>query len=197
MVIQIKSSNGISLVPTDTLLFDERKVFLDTDITPESSMDFIKKIMILTARDRNKPIDVLINSPGGEVVSGLAIYDCVQASETPIRMFCTGRAASMAAVIFSSGNHGRFMLPNSEFMVHEPLLSNPVSGNASSFESIAEKLMATRRRMNEILAKHTGKNFEKMEKITSYDHYMTAQETVEYGFADKIVDFTALMEGNI
>lgn len=197
MYIQVKSSNGISLVPAETILFDERKIFLDEEISPDFSMEFIKKVMLLTARDSKKPIDVLINSPGGDVVSGLAIYDCIQASKTPIRLFCTGRAASMAAVILSCGNHGRYMLPHSEFMVHEPLLSNPVSGNASSFESIAEKLVATRRKMNEILAKHTGKTFEEMEKITSYDHYMTAEETVEYGFADKIVDFTAVMEGNI
>ena len=195
MNIQVKSSNGITQVSLDAKLLTERKVFIEGEITSETANEFMKQIMLLNSEDASKPIDVLVNSCGGEINAGLLMYDVIQASKAPIRMFCTGRAYSMAAVLFAGGNHGRYMLPHSELMIHEPLLGNKVGGNASSIKSISEKLMAERKRMNKILAQHTGKSVSEISRATEYDHYFSAEESVKFGLADKIVSFTALMGG--
>lgn len=194
MNVLVKSSSGITQVSADSKLLSQRKVFIEGEISSESACEFIKKILILNEEDTDKPIDVLINSPGGEINSGMAIYDVIQASKAPIRIFCIGRAYSMGAVLFSSGNHGRYMLPHSELMLHEPLLGNRVSGNSSSIQSISESLLETKRRMNQILARHTGKSEEEVEKATSYDHYYSPEESREFGLCDEIVDFNKIME---
>lgn len=194
MNVLVKSSSGITQVSADSKLLSQRKVFIEGEISSESACEFIKKILILNEEDTDKPIDVLINSPGGEINSGMAIYDVIQASKAPIRMFCIGRAYSMGAVLFSSGNHGRYMLPHSELMLHEPLLGNRVSGNSSSIQSISESLLETKRRMNQILARHTRKSEEEVEKATSYDHYYSPEESREFGLCDEIVDFNKIME---
>lgn len=194
MNVLVKSSSGITQVSADSKLLSQRKVFIEGEISSESACEFIKKILILNEEDTDKPIDVLINSPGGEINSGMAIYDVIQASKAPIRMFCIGRAYSMGAVLFSSGNHARYMLPHSELMLHEPLLGNRVSGNSSSIQSISESLLETKRRMNQILARHTGKSEEEVEKATSYDHYYSPEESREFGLCDEIVDFNKIME---
>lgn len=194
MNVLVKSSSGITQVSADSKLLSQRKVFIEGEISSESACEFIKKILILNEEDTDKPIDVLINSAGGEINSGMAIYDVIQASKAPIRMFCIGRAYSMGAVLFSSGNHGRYMLPHSELMLHEPLLGNRVSGNSSSIQSISESLLETKRRMNQILARHTGKSEEEVEKATSYDHYYSPEESREFGLCDEIVDFNKIME---
>ena len=194
MNVLVKSSSGITQVSADSKLLSQRKVFIEGEISSESACEFIKKILILNEEDTDKPIDVLINSPGGEINSGMAIYDVIQASKAPIRMFCIGRAYSMGAVLFSSGNHGRYMLPHSELMLHEPLLGNRVSGNSSSIQSISESLLETKRRMNQILARHTGKSEEEVEKATSYDHYYSPEESREFGLCDEIVDLNKIME---
>ena len=194
MNVLVKSSSGITQVSADSKLLSQRKVFIEGEISSESACEFIKKILFLNEEDTDKPIDGLINSPGGEINSGMAIYDVIQASKAPIRMFCIGRAYSMGAVLFSSGNHGRYMLPHSELMLHEPLLGNRVSGNSSSIQSISESLLETKRRMNQILARHTGKSEEEVEKATSYDHYYSPEESREFGLCDEIVDFNKIME---
>jgi ATP-dependent Clp protease protease subunit len=195
MNVLIKSSNGITQVSADSRLLAQRKVFIEGEIDSEAACEFIKKIMILNAEDSSKPIDVLINSPGGEINSGMVMYDVIQASKAPIRMFCIGRAYSMGAVLFACGNHGRYMLPHGELMLHEPLLGNRVGGNSSSIKSISESLLETKRKMNQILAKHTGKSEKEVEKATSYDHYYSPEESIEFGLCDKIVDFNMILEG--
>ena len=195
MNIQVKSSNGITLVPMETRLLADRKVFIEGEINQESACSFVKKILLLCREDGNKPIDVMINSSGGEISAGLLMYDCIQSSKTPIRMFCMGNAYSMGALLFACGNHGRYMLPHSELMLHEPLLGSGVRGNASSIRSISDSLMDTRKKMNQILAKHTGKTEEEIEKATGYDHYFSPEESVEFGLADEIVGFNKIMEG--
>ena len=195
MDVLIKSSNGITQVSADSRLLAQRKVFIEGEIDSEAACEFIKKIMILNAEDSNKPIDVLINSPGGEINSGMVMYDVIQASKAPIRMFCIGRAYSMGAVLFACGNHGRYMLPHGELMLHEPLLGNRVGGNSSSIKSISESLLETKRKMNQILAKHTGKSEKEVEKANSYDHYYSPEESIEFGLCDKIVDFNMILEG--
>lgn len=194
MNVQVKSSNGITLMSMETKLFAARKVFIEGEINQESACEFVKKIMLLNREDASKPIDVMINSPGGEINSGLLMYDVIQSSKAPIRMFCIGTAYSMGALLFTCGNHGRYMLPHSELMLHEPLLGNHVEGNASSIRSISDSLMETRKKINQILAKHTGKTEKEIEETTSYDHYFSAEESVAFCLADDVVSFNKMME---
>lgn len=194
MNVQIKSSNGITVVPMDSRLMAERKVFIEGEINETTACEFVKKILFLNYEDKNRTIDIFINSPGGEINSGMLMYDVIQKSPAPIRMFCMGRAYSMGAVLFSCGNHGRYMLPHSELMLHEPLIGNRVGGSSSSIKSISESLLETKKKINQILAKHTGRTEEEIEKETGYDHYFSPKESIEFGLADKIVNFDEMME---
>lgn len=194
MNVQIKSSNGITLVPIESRLMANRKVFIEGEIDANTACDFVKKVMLLNTEDTQKPIDVLINSTGGEINSGMLMYDVIQASKAPIRMFCIGKAYSMGAVLFACGNHGRYILPHGELMIHEPLLGNRVAGNSSSIKSISDSLLETKNKMNRILAKHTGKTEEEVEKATCYDHYFSPEESIEFGLCDEIVGFDKIME---
>ncbi|MBR6618339.1 MAG: ATP-dependent Clp protease proteolytic subunit [Oscillospiraceae bacterium] len=194
MNVQVKSSNGITLVPIESRLLTDRKIFIEGEINHEKACDFVKQLLLLCKEDCTKTIDVLINSPGGEISSGLLMYDCIQSCTAPIRMYCMGTAYSMGALLFASGNHGRYMLPHSELMLHEPLLGSGVRGNASSIRSISDSLMETRSKMNLILAKHTGKTVEEIEEATGFDHYFNPDESVAFGLADEIVNFDKLME---
>lgn len=194
MNVQVKTSAGITLVPVETRLLANRKVFIEGEINHESACEFMKKVMALTADDSTASIDVFINSPGGEISAGMLMYDIIQASKCPIRMYCIGTAYSMGALLFASGRHGRYMLPNSELMLHEPLLGNKVAGNASSIRSISDSLLETRKKVNGILAKHTGKSEKEIEKATGYDHYFSPEESVAFGLCDEIVGFDRIME---
>lgn len=195
MNVQVKSSNGITLVPAESRLMASRKIFIEGEIDAAAACEFVRKVMLLNSEDPQKPIDVLINSPGGEINSGMLMYDVIQASKAPIRMFCIGRAYSMGAVLFACGNHGRYILPHGELMIHEPLLGNRVSGNSSSIKSISDSLLESKKKMNQILAKHTGKTEEEVEKATGFDHYFSPEESVEFGLCDEIVGFDKIMEG--
>ena len=195
MNILVKSSNGITQVSADSKLLSQRKVFVEGEINAETACEFVKKILLLNAEDSNKPIDVLINSPGGCINSGMLMYDVIQASKAPIRTYCIGRAYSMGATLLACGNHGRFILPHGEVMIHEPLLGNRVGGNSSSIKSISESLLETKRKMNPILAKHTGQSEQAVEEATSFAHYFDPEESLKFGLVDEIVDFGKLMEG--
>ena len=195
MNVQVKSSNGITLVPMDTRLLADRKIFVEGEINQEKACTFVKQVLLLCKEDECKAIDMLIQSPGGEISSGLLMYDCIQSCKTPIRMFCMWTAYSMGALLFASGNHGRYLLPHSELMLHEPLLGSRVGGNASSIRSISDSLMETRNKMNQILAKHTGKTVKEIEEATCFDHYFSPEESVSFGLADEIVGFDKMMEG--
>lgn len=194
MNILVKSSNGISQVSADSKLLSERKVWVEGEIDAETACEFVKKIMILNIENADKNIDVLICSNGGDINAGMLMYDVIQTSSAPIRMFCMGRCYSMAAVLFASGNNGRYLLPHAELMLHEPLLGNRVGGNSSSIKSISESLLETKHKMNRILAKHTGKSEEEVEKACSFDHYFSPEESVKFGLADAIVNFDKIMK---
>lgn len=194
MNILVKSSNGITQVSADSKLLSQRKVFVEGEINAETACEFVKKIMLLNAEDSNKPIDVLINSPGGCINSGMLMYDVIQASKAPIRTYCIGRAYSMGAILLACSNHGRYVLPHGEVMIHEPLLGNRVGGNSSSIKSISESLLETKRKMNQILARHTGQSEQAVEEATSFDHYFDPEESLKFGLVDEIVDFGKLME---
>lgn len=195
MNVQVKSSNGITLVPVESRLMSNRKIFIEGEINADTACEFVKNVMLLNSEDTQKHIDVLINSLGGEINSGMLVYDVIQTSKAPIRMFCIGKAYSMGAILFACGNHGRYMLPHGELMIHEPLLGNHVGGSSSSIKSISDSLLETKKKMNHILAKHTGKTEEEVEKATGYDHYFSPEESVEFGLCDEIVGFDKIMEG--
>lgn len=195
MHIQIKSSNGITLMPLETRLLASRKIFIEGEINAETACEFVKQVLLLNQEDPKKPIDVLINSMGGEINSGMLVYDVIQSSKAPVRMFCVGKAYSMAALLFASGAKGqRFMLPHSELMLHEPLLGNRIGGNSSSIKSISDSLQETKRKMNQILAKHTGQSEKAVERATGFDHYFNPEESIAFGLCDEIIGFDKVME---
>lgn len=189
METQIKTANGIYRMPLSTLHFDKRRLFINGEINMASACDFADNVTYLNDLSK-EPIDLFISSGGGEVQAGLLMYDVIQSSPAPIRIYCRGIAYSMAAILFASGKNGRFILPNSKVMLHEPLLSNGVGGSASSIRSISESIMEVRAKLNNILALHTGRSIEEIEDITSHDHFFTAEESVDFGLADKIVNFS-------
>lgn len=193
MNVQVKSSSGIQLIPVETRLMAERKIFIEGEINPDAAAGFVKKVMYLNRESATLPIDVLINSPGGSINAGMLMYDVIQASRAPIRMYCIGMAYSMGAVLFACGRSGRYMLPHSELMLHEPLLGSEVTGNTTSIKAVSDTLLEKRRQMNEILVKHTGRSMEEMEKATAYDHFFTPEESVAFGLCDEIVGFDRML----
>lgn len=184
--IERESVNGIQEVSLYTNAFTNRKVFLFGPIDEKTVYTFTAQMLYLM-EDEQSPIDIFINSPGGEVNSGLAIYDLIQSCKAPVNMYCIGMAASMGALIFAGGKKGhRFMLPHSKVMIHELLIPNGVGGSASSIKSTADSILQTRELLNGILAKHTGKSLEEINKATDHDNFMTADEAIEFGLCDKV-----------
>lgn len=196
MVTQVRSAAGMHLVPIQTVHLDKRRIFIEGQITMETACEFADQVMLLCDQSQ-EPIHVFINSPGGEVKAGLMMYDIIQSSPAHIRMYCRGIAYSMAALLFASGKHGRFLLPNSELMLHEPLLSSGVQGSASSIRSISEGIMAVREKLNGILAIHTGKTPEEIEAATAFDHFFSAEESIAFGLADEIVGYERMIGGEL
>lgn len=185
--IERESVNGVQQISLITDLFTNRKIFLFGEIDEAMVYAFTMQLMSLM-EDEQSEIDIYVNSPGGEVNAGLAIYDLIQSCKTPINMYCIGMAASMGALIFASGKKGhRFILPHSKVMIHEPLIPHGVGGSASSIKSTADSILQTRELLNGILAKHSGKTLEEINKATDHDNFMTAEEAIAFGLCDKIV----------
>ena len=183
----IKSSNGISLAPIESRLLSDRKLFIEGEITAASACEFVRAIMQLVKEDADKPIDIYINSPGGEVNAGLLIYDTLKGVKTEINLHCIGMAASMAAIILAGGKKGhRFILRHSRTMIHEPLISGGVGGSATSIKRTAESIMETKRISVELLASDTGKTRKEVEAAISFDNYMNAEESIAFGLCDTI-----------
>lgn len=191
--VLLKGSSGISQVSMEAEHMSKRRLFIVGDITEDSASDFMKQVMYLNTEDSDSPISVFINSSGGEINNGMLMYDVIMDSEAPIHMYCTGRAHSMGAVLFACARE-RYILPNSEIMLHQPLLAEPIGGNADSIKSVSDSLLKTRIRLNKILALHTGKTEQEMNQATAFDHYFTAQEAVDFGLADGIKSFKEMME---
>ncbi len=179
--------NGTHTSSLYTEAFKRRKIFLFGCIDEYTAYSFTNQMLYLM-QDKDKPIDIIINSGGGSVLDGLAIYDLIQGCETPVNMYCTGLAASMASIIFAGGHKGhRFILPNSKIMIHEPLVYGNTGGSASSVATTAESLLKTRDLLNGLLAKHTGKSVKQINAATKEDKWLTAEEAVKFGIADEIV----------
>ena len=191
-LIEVESANGTREISLATRHLMRRKIFLTGEIDAPLANSFLAQIMFLE-EERDAPVDISINSTGGEVNSGLLLYDAIQASTLPVNLICTGHAASMAAIILAGGEKGRrYILPHSKVMIHEPLISSGVGGSASSIKNISDSILETRDIVNGILAKHTGKTLEEINEATRYDHYMNAEEAISFGICDKIASSVKL-----
>lgn len=182
-----ETTSGIEVISLEQRFLTQRKLFLDEPITSAVAISFTQAMMYLS--ETSEPVSIYINCLGGEVNAGLAIYDVIQSCRNEINMYCIGQASSMAAVILASGQKGRrFILPHSRIMIHEVLLGSGISGSATSISRISESIMETRELVNSILAKHTGKTIEEINRATSFDNFMNAEEAVDFGICDKIVN---------
>ena len=188
-----RNSSSIGEVYLSSKLLADRIVFLTGEIDHDLANDVLMKILYLRRQDAKKPIAVVINSNGGLVEAGLMLYDIIRGSKTPVYTFCCGCAYSMAAVIFAAG-HKRYILPNSKVMCHEPRVSTGAGGSSSTMKSISDGLLETKHKMDRILAELTGKQEEEIAKATSYDHYFTAEEAVDFGLCDKIITINEMLE---
>lgn len=168
-------------------MFLDRKVECVGEITAQSAESLILQLRYLQKKDPEKEITVYINSPGGEVTSGLAVYDVMQALSCPVHTVCMGIAASMAALLFISGKQ-RDMLPHARVMIHDPMIQGGVSGNALSVDSLSRDLMKIREITGKIIAEHTGKSLEEVFAKTASDSYFDANEAIGFGLADRIAD---------
>lgn len=168
-------------------LLKDRIIFLGDTIDDHLANTVIAQLLFLESQDKNKEIKLYVNSPGGSVTSGMAIYDTMQYIAPEVSTICIGIAASMGAVLLSSGAKGkRFILPNAEVMIHQVM--GGATGQAVDIKIQAEHILRIRDRLNQILVKNTGQPISKIEKDTDRDYYMTAKEAVEYGLVDKVIE---------
>lgn len=166
-------------------LLEDRIIFLSGEVNTATANSIVAQILYLETKDPNKDIYLYINSPGGSVNDGMAIYDTMNYVKCDINTICVGMAASMGAFLLSSGTKGkRFALANSEVMIHQP--SGGVQGQATEIAIAAERIIKLRTKMNKILAKNTNQSFEKIVKDVERDYYMSAEEAKEYGIIDKV-----------
>ncbi|HOO22343.1 MAG TPA: ATP-dependent Clp endopeptidase proteolytic subunit ClpP [Clostridia bacterium] len=166
-------------------LLEDRIIFLAGEINDQSANSVVAQMLYLETKDPNKDIYLYINSPGGSISDGMAIYDTMNYVKCDVSTICIGLAASMGAFLLSSGTKGkRFALANSEIMIHQP--SGGVQGQATEIAIVAERIIRIRNRMNEILAKNTSQPLQKVVKDVERDYYMTAREALEYGIVDKV-----------
>ena len=168
-------------------LLKDRIVFLGEEVTDVSANLIVAQMLFLEAEDPNKDIHFYINSPGGSVSAGFAIYDTMQYIKCDVSTICMGLAASMGAFLLSGGTKGkRLALPNAEIMIHQP--SGGARGQETEIRIVAENILKTRNKLNEILAANIGKSVEEIARDTERDNYMTAQEALAYGLIDKVVE---------
>ena len=167
-------------------LLKERIIFLGEEVTDVSASIVVAQLLFLEAEDPNKDINLHINSPGGSVTAGMAIYDTMNYIKCDVSTVCMGMAASMGAFLLSGGAKGkRFALPNAEIMIHQP--SGGAQGQATEIKIVAENILKIKKRLNEILAANTGQPYEVIERDTERDNYMNAEEAKAYGLIDEII----------
>ena len=167
-------------------LLNDRIVFLSDEVNDTTASLVVAQMLFLEAQDPDKDISFYINSPGGSVTAGMAIYDTMQFIKCDVSTICIGMAASMGAFLLSSGTKGkRFALPNSEIMIHQPL--GGAKGQATDIEIQAKQILRIKAKLNQILAQNTGNSLEIIERDTDRDNYMTAEEALNYGLVDKIL----------
>ena len=168
-------------------LLEDRIIFLADQVTDATASLVVAQLLYLEAKDPDKDIQLYIDSPGGSITAGMAIYDTMQYIKCDVSTICIGMAASMGAFLLAGGAKGkRLALPNSEIMIHQP--SGGAKGQETEIRIVAENILKTRNRLNEILAANTGKSVEEISRDTERDNYMTAQEAVAYGLIDSVVE---------
>lgn len=181
-----KTSRGERAYDIYSRLLKDRIIFLGSAIDDGVANTIIAQLLFLANQDSEKDIKLYINSPGGSVTSGMAIYDTMQHIKPDVSTICIGIAASMASVLLAAGaKDKRFVLPNSEVMIHQVL--GGAQGQASDIQIHAERIVKMKKHLNEILAKHSGQSFEKVEKDGDRDYFMSADDAVAYGLADKVI----------
>lgn len=167
-------------------LLKDRIIMLGTPVTDEVANTIVAQMLFLESQDKTKDIKLYVNSPGGSVTAGLAIYDTMQHVSCDVSTICMGLAASMGAVILAGGAKGkRLALPNSEIMIHQPL--GGMEGQATDIKIHAERILQLREQLNKILASHTGQDFKKIEVDTDRDNFMTAKQAQKYGIIDSVI----------
>jgi len=185
MVVE-QSSKGERAYDIYSRLLKDRIIFIGTPIDDDIANIIIAQLLFLAAEDQNKEINMYINSPGGVVTAGLAIYDTMQYLKAPISTICVGQAASMGALLLAAGDKGkRFALPNARIMIHQPL--GGAQGQATDVLIQTQELTRIKSLLNDIMAKHTGQPLSKIEKDTDRDFFMGAAEAAKYGLVDEVI----------
>ncbi|KPN74401.1 MULTISPECIES: ATP-dependent Clp endopeptidase proteolytic subunit ClpP [Neisseria] len=170
-------------------LLKERIVFLVGPVNDDTANLVVAQLLFLESENPDKDIFFYINSPGGSVTAGMSIYDTMNFIKPDVSTLCLGQAASMGAFLLSAGAKGkRFALPNSRVMIHQPLISGGLGGQASDIEIHARELLKLKEKLNRLLAKHTGQDLEKVERDTDRDNYMSAEEAQKYGLIDQVLE---------
>lgn len=189
MVVE-QTSRGERSYDIYSRLLKDRIIFLGGAVDDDVSNLIVAQMLFLEAEDPEKDINLYINSPGGSITAGMAIYDTMQYIRSDVRTICIGMAASMGAFLLAAGAKGkRVALPNSEVLIHQPLIGgHGLSGQATEIEIHARQLLRTKAKMNKILSERTGQPIEKVEKDTERDYYMTAEEAKEYGLVDQVLE---------
>ena len=182
-----QTSRGERTYDIYSRLLKDRIIFLGEEVSDVSASLIVAQLLFLESEDPGKDINLYINSPGGSVTAGMAIYDTMNYIKCDVSTVCIGMAASMGAFLLAGGAKGkRFALPNAEVMIHQP--SGGAKGQATEIKIVAEKIMQTRRKLNEILAANTGQPIEVIERDTERDNYMTAEEAKAYGLIDSVLE---------
>ena len=185
-VVVEESSRGERSYDIFSRLLKERIIFLDEDVNDISAGLVVAQLLFLESEDPTKDINLYINSPGGSVTAGMAIYDTMQYVKCDVSTICIGMAASMGAFLLAGGAKGkRYALPNAEVMIHQP--SGGAQGQATEIRIVAEQILKTKKKLNEILAANTGQPLEIIERDTERDNYMTAEEAKAYGLIDEVI----------
>ncbi len=180
-----KTYNGERVYDIYSRLLKDRIIFIGGEIDDDLANAVISELLFLDSQS-NDEISIYINSPGGSITAGMAIYDTMNFVKSPISTICVGMAASMASVLLACGDKGkRYILPNSEVMIHQPL--GGVNGQATEIKIVADRILYLRGKLNKLLADKTGQNIKRIEKDTERDYYLTANEALDYGLVDKIL----------
>ncbi len=192
MVIE-QTNRGERAYDIFSRLLKERIIFINGPVEDGMAMLVCAQLLFLEAENPKKEISLYINSPGGVVTSGMAIYDTMQFIRSPVSTLCMGQAASMGSLLLTAGAKGhRFTLPNARIMVHQP--SGGFQGQASDIERHAQDIIKMKRRLNEIYVQHTGQDYDIIEKTLDRDHFMTAEEAKQFGLVDDVIQYRAEIE---
>jgi ATP-dependent Clp protease protease subunit len=179
---------GMVSMSSDDLLLQERIIFIGKPIDNIVAHQTIMLLLYLQSEDATRDISLYINSPGGMISAGMAVYDTMQFIKPDVSTICVGMAMSMGSFLLAAGAKGkRYALPNSTILIHQPLISGGLEGQASDIDIEAQEIIRVRTMLNELLAKHTGQSLERIELDTDRDHYFTAAQAVEYGLIDEIL----------